>query len=135
MKEMFWLFLLPVLFSCKKQIQQQEENLVIQAMVNGQWKVTSFIKGGTDITDDFSSYKFQFKTNNTVDALINGSIENSGTWNADANGQTITSNFTNAGTTLLLLNGTWKITNSTWTSVQATQTIGAEVRTLRLDKQ
>ena len=135
MKKFLLLFLLPVFFACKKQIQQQESNMIVQAMVNGQWKVTGFTKGGTDITSDFSPYKFQFKSDYTVDAFNNGSIEKTGTWNADANAQTIISNFTNAGNTLFLLNGTWKITNSTWTSVQATETVGGEVRTLRLDKQ
>lgn len=126
---------MPVFFACKKQIQQQEANIIVQAMVSGQWKVTGFTKGGTDITSDFSPYKFQFKSDYSVDAINNGIVEKTGTWNADANAQTITSNFINAGNTLLLLNGTWKITNSTWTSVQATETVGGEVRTLRLDKQ
>jgi len=104
-------------------------------MTNGQWTVTSYIKGGTDVTTDFAPYKFQFKTNFTVDAINSGTLEKTGTWNADANAQTITSAFANATNPLTLLNGTWNITNTTWTSVQANQTVGAELRTLRLDKQ
>lgn len=135
MKKLQALLVLLLLAGCSKQIQKQEENLVVQAMTNGQWTVTSFIRGGTDVTADFTSYKFQFKTNFTVDAINNGSLEKTGTWSADANAQTITSAFANATNPLALLNGTWNITNTTWTSVQANQTVGGELRTLRLDKQ
>jgi hypothetical protein len=34
----------------------------------------------------------------------------------------------------MLLNGTWQITNSDWTFVEASQTINNELRTLRLEK-
>lgn len=135
MKKLQALFLLFILTSCAKEIQKQQGNLVIQAMTNGQWVVTSYIQGSTDVTADFSVYKFQFKTNFTVDAINNGTIEKTGTWNADANAQTITSAFSGATNPLALLNGTWNITNTTWTSVQANQTVNGEVRTLRLDKQ
>ncbi|HWJ28641.1 MAG TPA: hypothetical protein VNS32_19010 [Flavisolibacter sp.] len=118
----------------KEQKQQQQEDLVIQAMVNGQWKVTSFKKAGVDITADFSVYKFQFKNNYSVDAINNGSVEKTGTWNANATAQTITSNFTNAVDPLALLNGTWIIQKTTWTSVDANQTVNGETRILHLDK-
>ena len=135
MKIIYTLVLLICLIGCsKEQKQQQQENLVVQAMVNGQWKVTSFNKGGTDVTSDFSVYKFQFKSDLTVDAINNGAVEKTGAWNADANAQTTTSNFSNAVNPLVLLNGTWAITNTTWTSVQANQTVNGELRTLRLDK-
>jgi hypothetical protein len=136
MKKLYSLILLFAVFGCsKEQRQQQQENLIVQAMVNGQWKVTNFIKGGTDVTSSFAVYKFQFKSNLTVDAINNGTVEKSGTWNADANAQTITSEFSNAVDPLVLLNGTWTITSTTWTSVQANQTVSGELRTLRLDKQ
>lgn len=119
----------------KEKKQQEQENLVVQAMVNGQWKVTNFSKGASNVTGNFANYDFQFKTNNTVDAINSGSVEKTGTWNADPTAQTITSNFTNAADPLALLNGTWLITNTTWTSVEAKQTAGGELRILRLDKQ
>lgn len=136
MKKLYLIALLAGLFSCDKDniVEQRQENLVIQAMTNGQWKVSSFIKGGSDVTADFSNYKFQFKNNFTVDAINNGSIEKTGTWAADANAQTITSGFTNAGHPVILLNGTFNIESTTWTSVNANQTINGELRTLRLDK-
>jgi hypothetical protein len=135
MKNIFKLTLLLLLASCSKEKKQEiQENLVIQAMTNGQWKVSSFNKGGTDITTEFNLYKFQFYTNLTVDAIKSGVVEKSGTWNADANAHTITSNFAAVSEPLANLNGTWTITSTTWTSVNATQTVSGEIRNLRLDK-
>ncbi len=132
------LFLLAVSFiGCDpdKIIEEQQTNLVIQAITTGYWKVQNFTKGGADITTDFSSYKFKFNTNYTVDALYNGVIEKSGTWAADPNAQTITSNFSNASHPLVLLNGTYNINSTTWTSVNASQDYNGETRTMRLEKE
>ncbi|HEY0354641.1 MAG TPA: hypothetical protein VGC29_00475 [Flavisolibacter sp.] len=136
MKKLFIIALLSCLISCDPEeiVQQQQENLVIQAITTGHWKVTSFVKGGTDVTLDFAPYKFQFKTNYTVDAINNGTVEKTGSWNADANAQTITSNFSNASNPLVLLNGVFNIESTTWTSVNASQTVNGELRTLRLEK-
>lgn len=135
MKRFFGFALAAILISCtKEKVQQQQENLILQAMVNGQWKVSGFDKDGTDITNAFSNYTFQFRSDLTVDAINNGIVEKTGFWNADAGAQTISSNFTNATNPLLLLNGTWTITNTTWTSVQARQTVSGELRILRLNK-
>jgi hypothetical protein len=133
MKKLYPLIFLIILIGCKK--EKKVENIVIQAMVNGQWKVTNFNKGGTDMTTNFTTYKFQFKTDFTVDAINNGSIEKTGTWNADATSQSITSNFTNAANPVALLNGTWIITNNSWTWVEAKQTLSGQLLILRLDKQ
>ena len=135
MKKLQAFILLFILTGCSKEIQKQQENLVVQAMTNGQWVVTSYVKGSTDLTSGFTNYKFQFRTNFTVDAIYNGTLEKTGTWNADASAQTITSVFSGATNPLVLLNGTWNITNTTWTSVQANQTVAGELTTLRLDKQ
>lgn len=133
MKNLYPVVLLIILAACNK--EKKAENIVVQAMVNGQWKVTSFNKGGTDVTSSFSSYKFQFKSNFTVDAINNGTVEMTGNWDADAVAQSITSNFTNAGDPVVLLNGTWAITNNSWTWVEAKQTLNGQLYTLRLDKQ
>src|SRR6478609_5333399 len=132
MKKNFIVIILVLLAGC---IKKKQEDLVVNAMVEGQWKVTKFIKGSSEITPDFATYKFQFKTNFTVDAINNGTVEKTGSWNADATSQTITSNFSNATNPLALLNGTWLITNNSWTWVEASQTVNGELRNLRLDKQ
>ena len=136
MKKFILLALITSIFSCEPDevVERRQENLVMEAMTNGQWKVSSFIKGGTDITSDFNSYKFQFKTNYTVDAIQNGVLERTGTWTADPDAQTITSGFTNVSHPLTLLNGTFYIESTTWTSVDAKQTVNGELRILKLDK-
>jgi len=132
MKKLYGLAFLFVFVSC---IKKKQEEKVLDAMTNGQWKVTSFVKGSNDLTSNFAPYRFQFKTNNTVDAINNGTVENTGTWNEDVNAQTISSNFINAANPVVLLNGTWKITNNSWTWVEANQTVNNELLALRLDKQ
>ena len=132
MKNIYLVVFLIFFLGC---IKKKQEDMVVNAMVNGQWKVTNFKIDALDVTTDFATYKFQFKTNLTVDAINNGSIEKTGSWNADATAQTITSNFTNAFNPLVLLNGTWQITNNSWTWVEARQTVNNELLTLRLDKQ
>lgn len=129
------LFAVAVSTSCKKAIEQKAQDAILSAMTNGQWVITSFTSNGTDITSDFSGYKFQYYDNYTVDAIKNGTLDQTGTWQGDVNTMTISANFTNAVNPLLLLNGTWHITNNSWTYVIANMTVGTEIRTLRLDKQ
>lgn len=135
MKYSFALIILLGLFGCKKQIEQIQNDLVIQAMTTGQWKMVSFIDGSTDVSSNFAPYTFQFKTDYTVDAINNSAVETSGTWGADADAKTITSNFSSqANNPLPLLNGTWKITKNSWTYVEANMTVSGILRTLRLEK-
>ena len=126
------LFLLLFFFNCNK--EEMAKNAVINAMTTGYWKVINFKTGSTSVTTNFAAYKFQFKENLTVDAINNTVVENTGTWTADPNAKTITSNFPNANSTLSLLNGTWLITNNSWSFVEASQTVGGEIRSLRLEK-
>ena len=131
-------FILSTLFlclaSCKKTVEAAKEDLVIKAMTDGQWRVTKFIKGSIDRTADFTTYKFQFRANRTVEAINVTSIESTGSWNADAVNRTISSAFTNASPAISLLNGVWQITNNSWTFVEATQSVNNEILTLRIDK-
>lgn len=130
-----FLLLTVALFGCKKLTESVQEDLVIKAMTDGQWKVTRFKRDTADVTANFAIYAFQFRSNNTVEALRSGGLESTGSWTADAAARTIASAFTgNASATVQLLNGTWTITNNSWTFVEATQTVNNEVRTLRLDK-
>jgi hypothetical protein len=122
------------LSSCKKFVESVQEDLVVKAMTDGQWRVTSFKRDNNDVTAGFSTYTFQFRQDKTVEAINSGAVESRGTWNGNAENKTIASNFNNAAAILMLLNGTWQITNNSWTFVEATQTVNNEVRTLRLDK-
>ena len=103
-------------------------------MTDGQWGVSSFIQNGNNITADFATYKFKYYSNKTVDAINNGTIEKTGTWDGNASTMTTSANFTGAAPPLNLINGSWHINRSSWTYVEATQTNGSEVKTMRLDK-
>lgn len=122
--------------SCKKTIQNIQEDLVIKAMTDGQWSVTNFVLNGTNITSDFSSYKFKYYNNpKNVDAIKNGSVEMTGQWDGNSSANTTWANFTGASYPLSLINGTWNITRNSWTYVEATQTSGGDTKVMRLDKQ
>ena len=127
--------LLLLLTGCHKTIQKAQENKLMEVITNGRWKVTAFTKDAATLTPDFEAYLFQFQASNTVDAYHNGIIEKTGIWKEDIAAYTITSTFANAQYPLTLLNGVWKISNTSLTFVAASQTINGEVYTLRLDKQ
>jgi hypothetical protein len=119
--------------SCKKYVQQQEQNALVAMITNGSWIVTRYIENGTDISSSFSGYVFQFSTNGTV-AGTNGSTVVNGTWSGDINTKTITSNFPSAGDPVDKLNAVWKITDSYPDSVAANTTINSTTNILNLHK-
>lgn len=129
----FMVVLLPAL-GCKKKIENVKEDLLVNLIVSSQWVVTKYTKGTTDVTADFSPYSFQFRKNFTVDAINNGTVETTGTWDGDIATKTIVSNFPNPNTILVRLNGTWLVKDSGLDYVESTQTIGGETCFLRLVK-
>jgi len=135
MKQLLIIISLACLTGCKKVIEKKAETAIMNAMTDGQWVITTFISNGTNITTDFSAYRFQYFSNYTVNAIKSGTVENTGNWEGDVNTMSIFANFPNATDPLLLLNGTWHVTDNSWTYVKATMTVGSETRTLRLDKQ
>jgi hypothetical protein len=136
MKKLICLLMITgILSGCKKQVQEIQEDLVIMAMTSGQWKMTSFSLNGTDRTSDFAVYRFKYNSNYTVDAVRNGIVERSGTWNGSASTMTIMANFPSATTPIDLINGNWNITRNGWSYVEATQSINGDNKTLRLDKE
>jgi hypothetical protein len=136
MKKFFVLAGLLFLFGgCKKTIEAIAQDAVINAMTDGQWAITSFTQNGTDITTNFSGYKFQYFSNKTVNAIKNGIVERTGTWDGNATTMTTSADFPGAPAPLSLINGTWHIDDNSWTYVAATQINGSEKKTMRLDKQ
>lgn len=129
------LILFVFLSGCKKTVENVQEDLVTKAMTDGQWAITSFTLNGTNITSDFSLYKFKYYSNKTVDAIKSGTVEKTGNWDGNAAAKTTWANFTSVSHPLSLINGTWNITNNSWTFVVASQTNGSEIKTMRLDKQ
>ena len=123
------------LTGCKKAIENKQEDLVIKAMTDGQWVITSFTLNSTAVTPDFVNYRFKYYSNKTVDAINKGNVEKTGNWDGNAGAMTTWANFTSPTYPLTLINGTWNITNNGWTYVVASQTNGTGVKSMRLDKQ
>lgn len=127
-----------VLTGCKKLIQQTQEqiaeDLIVKAMTEGQWQVIGY-NDGAEFVGEFTEYRFQFKSNRTVDAIKNSAVESTGSWQGDGYKQEIVADYPpTSSTTLQRLDGVWKIVASTWTSVKATQTINGKLTTLELKK-
>jgi hypothetical protein len=108
-----------LLFSCKKYIQQQEENEALTIITNGVWIVTEYQQNSNDITASFSGYVFKFNANDIVTGTKD-SVSLNGVWSADITSQSIVADFPTAGDPLKNLNETWKITDSSPTTVAAT---------------
>jgi hypothetical protein len=104
--------------SCKKFVEQQKENAMVDIVTKGTWRISRYTDHQTDITASFSGYAFQFKTDGTVDGIL-GSQTTAGTWAGDVNARTIRSEFPAAGDPLDKLNYTWQVTDSYTDSVSA----------------
>jgi hypothetical protein len=136
MKKIAAFVLIILLTGCKKATQQVQEDLVIKAMTDGKWKVTSFTLNGSNITADFTLYRFKYYSNKTVDAINNGTVEKTGSWDGDAANMSTWAQFTGVANPLALINGSWHIDRNSWTFVEASQTIpGGDTKTMRLDKE
>ncbi len=125
-------FLSIAFLSCKKFVQQQEQNAIVQVMTNGVWWVGSYELNDSSITGIFNGYTFQFESNGTVNAIDNGTTTATGTWVGNLDSETIMSNFIGASSPLNMLNTTWKIENTTDTSVLANSMIAGDTATLVL---
>ena len=137
MKKIAFFALILALAGCKKTVEKIQEDLVIKAMTDGRWKVTNFTVNAANITADFNLYRFKYYSNKTVDAINNGTVEKTGTWDGNASTMTTWAQFTNPAYPLILINGSWHITNNSWTYVVATQTDpgSGDLKTMRLDKE
>ena len=120
--------------SCKKLVEQQQKNIIVNAVTNGHWFVEQYKQDSTDLTPAFAGYEFQFYENGNVDGIKN-SLTQTGTWSTDIPTYTITATFTGAASdTLKLLNHTWKITDSYLDYVEAKTSTGTGNNILHLRK-
>lgn len=127
------LFLLTIPFSCKKFIQQQEQNYIVSIVTNGQWRITNYVDHQTNITDSFAGYAFQFNKDNTLYGIRYGQQTN-GTYTVDINKKSITTNFPSASYPMTMLNYTWIITDSYIDSVAAKALVDSSYNILNLHK-
>jgi hypothetical protein len=134
MKGLLLIMLSLSLAGCKKVKENIQEGLAMEFITKGQWKIANYLSAGQDKTAELNAYTFQFKSNRTVDALKNGTLETTGTWQENQANRTIFSNFTSASYPLILLNATWSVTNGSETSITAKANVNGETRNLRLEK-
>ncbi len=118
--------------SCKKKVIEQQKDLIIQLLTEGLWSVTLLTVNTSDYTADFAGYRFKFFEDKSVNATFNGTLVKTGTWDASATTMTTSSNFIGATQPLILVNGNWQITRSGSRFVEATQTNGSEVKSLKM---
>src|SRR5260221_8843064 len=120
--------------SCKKYIQQQEENYIVALVTNGKWQITGYHDHMiNNLTDSFAGYLFQFNKDNTLYSVKFGQ-QTYGTWSVDVSKKSITSNFPSASYPLTLLNHTWIITDSYTDSVAAKTAVDPSFNILNLHK-
>lgn len=128
----FVLLIIP--FSCKKFIEQQEQNYIVALVTKGSWRITGYYDHQVkNLTDSFAGYSFQFNENNTVYGTRYGQQTN-GTWSVDIGKKSITSTFPNASYPITLLNFTWTITDSYTDSVAARTPVDSSFNILNLHK-
>ena len=128
------LFLIFIPFSCKKFIQQQEQNYIVDLVTKGTWRITGYQDHMiNNITDTFAGYAFQFNKNNTLYGTRYGQQTN-GTWSVDISKKSITTNFPSASYPITLLNYTWIITDSYTDSVAAKAAVDTSFNILNLHK-
>jgi hypothetical protein len=126
-------FALLFTLSCKKAIEKKAENMIMDAITNGEWIVEQYIESGNNISSQFLNYSFKFNSNGTVTGTINSTSAN-GTWAGNATDYTITAEFPSAGDPLKKLNGLWKMKDSYWDYVKAEMTTSSGLNVLTLRK-
>jgi hypothetical protein len=126
--------LLTVHPSCKKYVEQQEENALVAIVTQGQWSVTGYLDHQTkNLTDSFAGYAFQFNANGTLYGTRYGQQTN-GTYSVDIGNKNITTNFPTAVYPITLLNHTWTITDSYTDSVAAKTAVDTSFNILNIHK-
>ena len=126
-------FALVIGMSCKKAIEKKAQNMLMDVITNGVWIVEQYFEGSNNISGQFLNYTFQFYENGTVKGTLGTNVAN-GTWEADIDKYTITSEFPGAGDPLVKLNYTWLIKDSYVDYVEAETTTTAGKNILHLRK-
>lgn len=119
---------------CKKVKEDIGKQFIVGIMTDGRWVVETFTENGTDdITNTFTGYEFQFTADGKVYGYY-GEDKQTGTWSGNTTDLTITSDFPVSTDPVKKLNGTWKISKNTKTSLEATPYNSSRVAFLKLVK-
>ncbi len=141
-KQTLVLFLLAFAFatslSCKKDVEEQYDDILKKLMVDGSWVITKFTEDGNNITASFNGYICKFHDNNTLTATYGTGTSStvlSGTWQSNITAQTISAQFAGTvGDPFAKINGTWNITSSSATVGKFAQTKNGMAYTMELTK-
>jgi hypothetical protein len=119
--------------SCKKAIEKKAQDMIMDAITNGEWIVEQYIEGGNNISIQFLNYSFRFYENGTLTGTISNTVTE-GTWAPNATEYTIVAEFPTAPDPLKKLNGLWKIKDSYWDFVKAERATASGTDVLMLRK-
>jgi hypothetical protein len=119
--------------SCKKAIEKKAQDMIMDAITNGEWIVEQYFEGGNNISSQFLNYSFRFYENGTLTGTI-GNTATDGTWAPNTTEYTIVSEFPMATDPLKKLNGLWKIKDSYWDFVKAERATANGTDVLKLRK-
>lgn len=119
--------------SCKKAIEKKAQDMIMDAITNGEWIVEQYFEGGNNLSSQFLNYSFRFYEDGTVTGTISNTATN-GTWAPNATEYTIFSEFPTATDPLKKLNGLWKIKDSYWDFVKAERATANGTNVLMLRK-
>jgi hypothetical protein len=119
--------------SCKKVIEKKVQDMVMDAITNGEWIVEQYFEGDVNLSSEFLNYSFKFNSNGTLTGTV-GSTATDGTWVPNTTDYTIVTDFPTAGDPLKKMNGLWKIKDSYWDYVKAEMTTSNGIKLLKLRK-
>lgn len=110
----FGLFILIGFTSCKKDDSTTPST---SGMIQGTWKVTSYIDSGNNETNHYTGYSFEFKSGGVVTATKSGSTI-SGTWSTGSDDSQSKLYLTFSAAPFNELNDDWHIVQQTTTTLQ-----------------
>lgn len=126
-------FALFISMSCKKAIENKAQDMIMDAITNGEWIVEQYLEDSNNISNQFLNYSFKFYTDGTVTGIVSSTTTN-GTWVGNATDYTINSEFPSASDPIKKLNGLWKIKDSYWDYVKAEMVTSSGTNVLFLRK-
>jgi hypothetical protein len=122
-----------VFSSCEKAEQFLQQAVLKQIITNDRWVVEVFSVSGTDVTQEYSPYEFEFHTDGKVIAFK--STETMvGDWKEDLNALSIETSFSNPTVTLERFNNIWYVGKTSSTSVEARAMTATAIYQLKLVK-
>lgn len=128
----FYSLFLLVGCDCNKPPTIIPEDLLVKVLTEGEWSITNFTMNSTNYTQDYAGWRVKFHSNKTADAKFNAAVVYTGTWDGSQSTMTFTCNFPGATLPISRVIGTWNVIPSGSRIVDGTQTVGTDVKTMKL---